>query len=182
MEFLSLYDLLVHLSKSHAKILNEDKKRAVCFTDGLVFNLDKKTISSRNFTLFKDGEVMVDVIRTTLGEKFEHIKSLPLINVTDVDFYEQSYMLYNSFKNSVPSAYDMTVKSVFHAKSVDDLSFHQMLTCEKRSVARVKLEAYIMLYQYVKSIEIKDGFYYKPYRNSDFIIFNCWIKNKKEEV
>lgn len=182
MEFLSFYDLLVHLSKSHAKIINGEKNKAVCFTDGLVFNLDKKTISSRGFILFKDGEIMVDVIRTTLGEKFEHIKSLPLINATDVDFYEHAHELYNSFKNSVPSAYDMTVKSVFHAKSVDDLSFSQMLKCEKRSVARVKLEAYIMLYQYVKQIEIKDGFYYKPYKNSDFIIFNCWIKKQKEEI
>ncbi len=88
--------------------------------------------------------------------------------------WEDVEILYANYKRSMPSAKE--INSYFTAVSVDELSLEEMVHGEKRGVARVRLEAYILcaaLAGFLKWKNEKHWFWKGP--DEDLVVLKEWV-------
>lgn len=97
----------------------------------IYINLCNKTLKVGRTTIIKDGQVIKNKI---FNEEFSDL----LANQLDID------KLYQQYKYSMPSARD-NGQHYFKALSVNELSDADLVTGIPRYLARVQLEAYILL-------------------------------------
>ena len=98
----TIYDVLIDLSKEHRRFKRVGKRKGG-YTDLLKFDLDSRTISNGNVVIMKEGEVVVDEVKTSDGRIYP-LKDKPLIELDEQkDTYDTLEELYHQYKYSVPN-------------------------------------------------------------------------------
>lgn len=168
---MTLYEVLVELSKSHCKF----KGKHTGYADLLRFDLKSKTISNGNIAIIKNGKVVIDELKLTDGREYTGIKSMELIHKPD-DFYEELESIYEQYYSSIPNQNTQFSKNNFVAKDVDHLSLREMIDGIPRIEAQYRLEAFVLLQALSGHIPWHNErhFYWQSNKNKQLVIYNEW--------
>ena len=173
---LSIYETLVDLATKHVKF-NEGG-----YCDLLTIDLKNKNIVNGKTTIFKDGKLVSDYIILQDGCWYR-LKDLPLLTEEEMgeQFYEQLELLFNEYYLSVPDKHTNYGSTHFIAKHIDDMTVEEMTNGTNRSVARYKLELYVLFMSLLNKVEWFDDtkFFYQSDTNSNLVIYKEWFKNEE---
>lgn len=170
-----LYTMLIEMSKEHRKIRGSDGK-FLGYTDTFHFDLVNKTISNGELDIVLNGELMLDEITLVCGKTY----SVPKIFIKKFfdDFYVTLEDLYCNYITSVPTKHSNTKRAVFKAMCSDDLTLNQIAENEKRTTARYRLEAYILLCGLSGMVkwENQNNFFWKSKRSKGLVVLKEWVR------
>ena len=168
---MTVYDVLVELSKSHCRF----KGKRTGYADLLKFDLKNKTVSNGNIVIIKNGKVVLDELKLSDGREYTGLKSMELIHKSD-DFYEELETIYEQYYSSVPSQNTQFSKNNFVAKDINHLSLHEMIDGIPRIEAQYRLEAFVLLNAACGQIPWANEhhFYWQSNNNKQLIIYSEW--------
>lgn len=170
---MTLYEVLIELSKSHCRF----KGKHTGYADLLRFDLKNKTVSNGNTVIIKNGKVVIDELKLTDGREYTDLLSMKLIHKSD-DFYEELEAIYEQYYASIPNQGAQFSKNNFIAKYLDHLSLREMVNGIPRIEAQYMLEAFVLLQTLIQDIPWSDErhFYWQGKRNNKLIIYKEWIR------
>lgn len=168
---MTVYEVLIELSKSHCKF----KGKHTGYADLLRFDLKNKTVSNGNIAIIKNGKVIRDELKLTDGREYTGLQSMELIHKPD-DFYGELEAIYEQYYSSIPSQNAQFSKNNFVAKDIDHLSLREMIDGIQRIEAQYRLEAFVLLQAMSGQIPWADEhhFYWQSNKNKQLIIYNEW--------
>ena len=167
----SIYEVLVDLAGQHKKF----KTGGYC--DLLNINFVKKRISNGNTVLMENGVMRYNQICLNNNKGYD-LNGLPLLTDEEMgdDFYERVIELFSQYECSVPSRNSSYGHTNFVAKHIDELTVEEIASNEERSVARYKLELYILFMGLMGKVKWEDeSKFYLTFENSNLILFRDWF-------
>lgn len=169
---MTLYEVLIELSKSHCRF----KGKHTGYADLLRFDLKNKTISNGHTVIIKNGEVILDELKLTDGREYTGLLNMELIHMPS-DFYAELEAVYEQYYSSVPSQNAQFSRNNFVAKELDHLSLRELVNGMPRIEAQYRLEAFVLLQAMTNQIPWANEhhFYWQSTKNKKLIIYKEWI-------
>lgn len=159
-------DVLIICGLTHTKF-----GKGKGYTDLIRFDLKNKEISNGKTILMCNGKIIPQKL-TIAGIEIELTKDMELLSETTTEPYARLEELYKKYKYSVPEPYDSYARCNFRALNINDLSPKQMREGEKRQLARIKLETYVMFTKF--PWENEKHHYWQSKNDKDLILFKEW--------
>lgn len=159
-------DVLIICGSNHTKF---GKNKG--YTDLIFFDQKKKKISNGKTILMDNGVIIPQ--KLIFGDfEIELTEDMELLNETTTEPYTKLEELYKSYKYSVPESYDSYARCNFRALNINDLTLKQMREGERRQLARIKLETFVMFTQF--PWENEKHHYWQSKNDTDLILFKEW--------
>ena len=163
---MTLEDILTICGSHHIKF-----SKGKGYTDLIHFDLKNKRISNGKTILVDNGKIVKQTLK--IGDlELTLDENTPLLNKTESDPYTYLEALYARYKYSVPEPYDSYARCNFRALNVNELTPKQMREGEKRQLARIKLETYVMFTKF--PWENEKHHYWQSKNDKDLILFKEW--------
>lgn len=172
----TVYDVLIDLSKEHKRFKRVGKNKSG-YTDLLKLDLESRTITNGNIIIMKNGEMVVDEVRTSDGRTYV-LKDKPLIELDEQkNTYDTLEELYHQYKYSVPNKNNRYLPTVFKAIPDEELSFEQMINNMQRNEANYRLSAFIMFASILGKLPWynRGHWYWQSQNDKDLILYRKWV-------
>lgn len=141
------------------------------YTDLIHFDLKRKRISNGKVILMDNGKIVPQTLK--LGDlEFTLTEDMQLLRETESNPYPRLESLYKSYKYSVPEPYDSYARCNFRALNINDLTPKEVRDGEKRQLARIKLETFVMFTKFPWKNE--KHHYWQSENDADLILFKEW--------
>ena len=136
----------------------------------LHFDLAKKNIKYGRKYIVKDGEVQ----ETSISISEQNYVITKNNSVREFESpYETVQVLYDDYINSRPGTHN--TRSVFRAKTSDELTYDQLVDGKDREVARCRLEGFIILAAINKMWTWKNPKHWFWLGKNGLVIYKEWI-------
>jgi len=132
----SVYDALVRIAQTHGKLYRTNGKHA----DTLRFDLTAHAVFVGNTFIVSHGKVKMPVLETSTVKI--DLTGLPWLAEGEKELSPTA--LYRNHYLSRPNGSEKYMLSNFRAKDIDEMTDDEIAQGETRSVARVRLEAWIL--------------------------------------
>lgn len=164
---MTLYEFLNHAAATPTAICGGGR------TDGLEFDLARKSIHSGRLCILREGKLLLKKIRLTDGTVVE----LDGLIDFEGDPYAEIERLYQQFKRSVPNRHERLNRGNFKALSSDALTMEELTGNMPRVQARYLLEGFILLASAEGRIpwRVPAHFFWQSPTDPDCIIYRDWI-------
>lgn len=181
---MSVYSTLIKCSENHLKLKKVNKCNQG-YSDNFRFDFKSKTISNGCKIIMQHGQLVCETIELSNGVIYDLTE--PFISQDDIDMLVEHFncssdpfeivkVLYATYKVSIPSKH--TVKGAnFKAKETDLLTIKEHLEGQKRDVALIFLEAFLLLGSIEKLFTWPNPNHYYLKLSSDLFLFRDWIIN-----
>ena len=159
-------DVLIICGSTHMRF-----SKTKGYTDLIFFDQKKKKISNGKVILMDNGKIIPQ--KLTIGDfEIELTEDMELLREISTNPYEELEELYVNYKYSIPEPYDSYARCNFRALNINELSLNDMMKGEKRQLARIKLETFVMFNKF--PWENEKHHYWQSKNDADLVLFKEW--------